>query len=297
MRLRPALALLAALLALFDPTAGAKSAATTFCKCICFTNSTIIALNPPASSAQSSSLHKFDIRLSNRDPDADPERSYPYSDPRRDAWAHAEINGANEKRHAASGEEEDEGDDKSKSPAAGHSRPHHKLTCADCTRAFCLDYNLPICKNAHEEDVFTTCFQRDSLKDETVVVVFIFATAGLLAWALVKPWIDRLRERNSFVPLAQHEVRRGGGGGGGHTRPRLNINTGTHGVNNPRPGNGFASHGTAAGGRGSGTGGGSSTAGGLFSKGPPDQTQPGRQGLQLHADQDAIDIVSGSGVR
>jgi hypothetical protein len=45
--------------------------------------------------------------------------------------------------------------------------------------------------------------ERDSLKDETIVVVFIFATAGLLGWALVKPWIDRLRERNTFMPLPQ----------------------------------------------------------------------------------------------
>ncbi len=47
--------------------------------------------------------------------------------------------------------------------------------------------------------------ERDSLKDETVVVVFIFATAGLLGWALVKPWIDRLRERNTFMPLPQRD--------------------------------------------------------------------------------------------
>lgn len=48
--------------------------------------------------------------------------------------------------------------------------------------------------------------ERDSLKDETVVVVFIFATAGLLGWALVKPWIDRLRERNTFAPIPQRDI-------------------------------------------------------------------------------------------
>jgi hypothetical protein len=47
--------------------------------------------------------------------------------------------------------------------------------------------------------------ERDSLKDETVVVIFIFATAGLLSWALVKPWVDKLRDRAAFAPVAQQD--------------------------------------------------------------------------------------------
>ena len=67
--------------------------------------------------------------------------------------------------------------------------------------------------------------ERDSRKDEAVVFVFIFATAGLLIWAAVKPWVgkwmevsgpdqghqlhgraDKLleqsaRERSSYIPL------------------------------------------------------------------------------------------------
>lgn len=31
--------------------------------------------------------------------------------------------------------------------------------------------------------------ERDSRKDEAVVFIFIFATAGLLGWAVVKPWV------------------------------------------------------------------------------------------------------------
>lgn len=31
--------------------------------------------------------------------------------------------------------------------------------CNDCNRQFCLDYNLPICKKASMDDVFTTCFR------------------------------------------------------------------------------------------------------------------------------------------
>jgi hypothetical protein len=40
-------------------------------------------------------------------------------------------------------------------------------------------------------DVF---IERDSRKDEAVVFIFIFATGGLLAWALLKPWIERYIE-------------------------------------------------------------------------------------------------------
>lgn len=35
------------------------------------------------------------------------------------------------------------------------------------------------------------CVERDSRKDEAVVFIFIFATAGLLLWAAVKPWVGK----------------------------------------------------------------------------------------------------------
>ena len=37
--------------------------------------------------------------------------------------------------------------------------------------------------------MFAQCFQRDSIKDEAVVIILIFATAGLLGWAVLKPWV------------------------------------------------------------------------------------------------------------
>lgn len=64
-------------------------------------------------------------------------------------------------------------------------------TCNDCNRQFCLKHDLPICKGAEEEDVFTTCFQRDSAKDEAVVFIFIFTTVGLLIWAAIRPWASK----------------------------------------------------------------------------------------------------------
>ncbi|EME88563.1 uncharacterized protein MYCFIDRAFT_46209, partial [Pseudocercospora fijiensis CIRAD86] len=114
------------------------SAPTSFCKCTCFTNSTIIPLDTP-NSADTSTTSKL---LLNR---------------------------------------------------------VHGRTCTDCTKKFCLSYNLPICKDATEEDVFTTCFQRDSVKDQAVVWIFIIATVSLLAWAGMKPYVERWRE--GYSPL------------------------------------------------------------------------------------------------
>jgi len=83
-------------------------------------------------------------------------------------------------------------------------------TCTDCTKKFCLDYHLPICKDATESDVFTTCFQRDSAKDEAVVFIFIFATVGLLIYAAVQPfvqkWVGAMRERRSYAPVSNGSV-------------------------------------------------------------------------------------------
>lgn len=121
------------LLSLVHPSLSAKTTATSFCKCVCFNNSTIIALNPPSSSSPAS-RHQADIRSPNAN--ADPLYTYPKLDGKATAAENTSRS--------------------SSSP----SRPHHKLTCADCTRAFCLDYNLPICKDAREEDVFTTCFRK-----------------------------------------------------------------------------------------------------------------------------------------
>lgn len=89
----------------------------------------------------------------------------------------------------------DRADSGTKDPA------HHARTCADCTKQFCLSYNLPICAKAKEENVFTTCFQRDSVKDEAVVFLFIGATVGLLIWAAVRPAYERWREGRGYASV------------------------------------------------------------------------------------------------
>lgn len=47
------------------------------------------------------------------------------------------------------------------------------------------------------------CAERDSRKDEAVVFLFIFATAGLLGWAAVKPWVGK------WVEVSERSARLG----------------------------------------------------------------------------------------
>ncbi|KAJ4412410.1 hypothetical protein N0V91_000883 [Didymella pomorum] len=112
---------------------------TSFCKCTCFGNSTIVALDGP----RATSKPNLDLR-----------------------------------------------------PRAT------RKSCNDCNRQFCLSYSF--CKGEKEENVFTTCFQRDSTKDQVVVLSFIAATVGLLGYAAVRPWVDQWRERRrSYMPVSE----------------------------------------------------------------------------------------------
>ncbi|CAH7669868.1 expressed protein, partial [Phakopsora pachyrhizi] len=70
--------------------------------------------------------------------------------------------------------------------------------CLSCTKQFCLDQKLDICQNAQigntnldtgtgeEGDIRTKCFQRDSAKDQAIVIGFLIITTGLLLTAMVK---------------------------------------------------------------------------------------------------------------
>ncbi|KAL5365837.1 hypothetical protein BJX96DRAFT_159839 [Aspergillus floccosus] len=155
------LGLLLLLFVSFASVALASSPAS-FCKCTCFSNSTIIPLDPQKGDVTSlNSL--FHRNLVNGD-----------------------ANHSHETR----------------------ADNYRSLSCNDCNRKFCLGYDLPMCKGAKEEDVFTTCFQRDSRKDEAIVFIFIIATGSLLAWAVFKPWVEKYleaaRERRSYMPVSEH---------------------------------------------------------------------------------------------
>ncbi|CAK7274456.1 hypothetical protein SEPCBS119000_006181 [Sporothrix epigloea] len=119
----------------------------TFCKCTCFTNSTIIPLGPQ---------HVSDGIAQNSPSSA-----------KRDAAA------------AFSNSPASSADSLLVTRASSSS-------CSQCNRAFCLDYNLPICKGAQEQDVVAMCFQRDSRKDQIVVWCFLLGTGCLLGWVAVQ---------------------------------------------------------------------------------------------------------------
>ncbi|KAK6332114.1 hypothetical protein TWF718_002648 [Orbilia javanica] len=63
------------------------------------------------------------------------------------------------------------------------------LTCLDCNRSFCRSSNINICDGKKEDEISTSCFQRDSVKDQAVVLMFITATGLLLLYAAIRPWI------------------------------------------------------------------------------------------------------------
>ncbi|CEO58565.1 hypothetical protein PMG11_03277 [Penicillium brasilianum] len=186
-----ALLLLFAFVSFFSFTTA--STPTSFCKCTCFSNSTIIPLDPGKSSSGNSGLNNvYNLyeRAFNTGPDSELE---------------LETQQQQQKQHQSEVNTDSEGH----GTLTERAQKYRALSCNDCNRKFCLDYELPICKDAKEEDVFTTCFQRDSRKDEAVVFIFIFATGGLLAWALLKPWIERYieaaRQRRSYMPVGEPE--------------------------------------------------------------------------------------------
>ncbi|KAK0662885.1 hypothetical protein DIS24_g1689 [Lasiodiplodia hormozganensis] len=152
-----ALLTLLALIALLSTALAASPAS--FCKCTCFTNSTIIHLDDPS----------------------------PYSSKGSSKSDSSKSSGASFFSRAKD------------SKKTGR-------TCNDCNKKFCLDYNLPICHNAKEEDVFSECFQRDSAKDQAVVVIFIIATVSLLVYAAARPyvnrWQEKVKERRTYIPVS-----------------------------------------------------------------------------------------------
>jgi hypothetical protein len=61
------------------------------------------------------------------------------------------------------------------------------------------------------QDILTTCFQRDSRKDQIVVLTFIGVTIGLLGWAAVRKISDKRRGETARIADAQEGYARIGG--------------------------------------------------------------------------------------
>ncbi|KIH92102.1 hypothetical protein SPBR_03189 [Sporothrix brasiliensis 5110] len=174
-----------AALSLFFALVSAASAPT-FCKCTCFTNSTIIPLGPQH---------------------AQPVNGNP---PPSSRGVHVD------------------GDVDAVAVASRHGLSLHNVdarasssSCTQCNRAFCLNYNLPICKGAEEKDVVTMCFQRDSRKDQIIVWCFLLGTAGLLGWKAVQHALHLTEGADARAPLLGGAGHNGGGNGRGNIVQRL----------------------------------------------------------------------------
>ncbi|KAI6525595.1 hypothetical protein MCOR05_009361 [Pyricularia oryzae] len=168
------------------------SSPPTFCKCTCFKNSTIIPLGTGHAPANP------------------PPAPQPTATTTATATAPTDS------------------PDGQKKPAVLLPRAASS-SCTQCNRAFCLQYNLPICKGATEKDVVTQCFARDSRKDQLIVWAFILGTGGLLGWAGLKRALEHQQHRREAaggmgagVPVGSvgrsggmGASRRGGGGAGG----------------------------------------------------------------------------------
>ncbi|CDH60229.1 hypothetical protein RO3G_05394 [Lichtheimia corymbifera JMRC:FSU:9682] len=84
--------------------------------------------------------------------------------------------------------------------------------CSNCTKQFCLD-NVQdgLCDGIADEtcpsnDFRTSCFARDSYKDEAIVCTFLVLTGGLVVSAALKPYYKRWRsERAGYMRTASRD--------------------------------------------------------------------------------------------
>ncbi|ROW08331.1 hypothetical protein VMCG_03223 [Cytospora schulzeri] len=218
----------------------AAASAPTFCKCTCFTNSTIIEIKSKSSTTKSStpdgssSLSSSHLKLPSEG-DTDNNDDEPALDPRsvlldfddevdmsdllfspshnaqrQDQQHHTNNNNHNSRRRSSSNTKK------------GSKRAHASPSCNQCNKAFCLSQSLPICKDAADKDVVTMCFQRDSRKDQIIVWGFILGTAGLLGWAGVQK-VMAMREQGSFLGIPGIGGRGGPGVLGGLAREGVRV--------------------------------------------------------------------------
>lgn len=66
-------------------------------------------------------------------------------------------------------------------------------TCLNCTKKFCISQDLDICKGFDESLVQATCFQRESIKEQFFIYIFIIVTSLLLGYAAVSPYFTKNR--------------------------------------------------------------------------------------------------------
>ncbi|KAI7778178.1 hypothetical protein LA080_002525 [Diaporthe eres] len=201
------LSVLILLLGAFASLAVAASAPT-FCKCTCFTNSTIIEIKPKSPTGSSPSRPPPQHQPPSEGT-TDPDDNDSSGDD-QDALSSADFENI-----AADGEGKD-----GKRPARRAQGSSSSPSCSQCNRSFCLSQSLPICKGAANKDVTTMCFQRDSRKDQFIVWGFILGTAGLLGWAAVQKAVDQRQRGGGGAGIPGIGGSRAGAGAGAGAPPR-----------------------------------------------------------------------------
>ncbi|KAI4236602.1 MAG: hypothetical protein LQ352_007990 [Teloschistes flavicans] len=115
---------------------------TSFCKCTCGANSTIIPLDAPSTSLNTRSIPRLQADS------ASLSSSLHFLRPRDDAAADDDD-----------AKEDDGKQDKGSNEGKEEKKGNRKKTCMDCNKQYCLSQKLHICEDVKLEDVFTTCFR------------------------------------------------------------------------------------------------------------------------------------------
>ncbi|KAI4180713.1 MAG: hypothetical protein L6R41_007052 [Letrouitia leprolyta] len=131
----------------------AASNPTSFCKCTCGANSTIIPLDAPSSSSQHNT-RSFLPPSSQQQPDEIFKLLRPRDDDESPAASSRASTSTAPKPTStpSSGGKHDDNKEEDR-------KEYRQKTCNDCNKQYCLSQHLHICEGVKSEDVFTTCFR------------------------------------------------------------------------------------------------------------------------------------------
>ncbi|KAF8934849.1 hypothetical protein BGZ58_005411 [Dissophora ornata] len=79
--------------------------------------------------------------------------------------------------------------------------------CGACTKQYCLEIRPDMCKGVgtgEGDELVTSCFERDSYKDQFIVHLFLTITFSLLGFAGLQPFLKGLwqrRQQRSYAPM------------------------------------------------------------------------------------------------
>jgi hypothetical protein len=154
-------------------------APTSFCKCTCFSNSTIIPLDPSKSSSGTGAGLNNKLY----------ERAFSTEELENDLSQQQQQRKQQQQQVEVDTESESESGTDAGGTITERAQKYRALSCNDCNRKFCLDYELPICKDAKEEDVFTTCFRKLPMVDYTRLAIASLLVYCYTYYSIVVVWV------------------------------------------------------------------------------------------------------------